>query len=136
MSQNFVPGNDLERQLLDAQNGRIAPHEFIRSLVASEVFMPVYEKNQIAGFAASTAAQPLILEDKESGEKMLALFTSPDRAKEFVRDFPGYGGGLVAEFKWILDKLGVGYSITLNPGQAVGMELEAQDVAQLQQQRQ
>jgi len=136
MSQNFIPGNDLERRLLDAQDGRIAPHQFIETLVASEVFMPVYEKDQIGGFAPSKAAQPLVLEDPESGEKMLILFTSPERAKAFVRDYPGYGGGLVAEFTWILDKLGVGYSIALNPGLEVGLELEAQDLEQLKKAQQ
>jgi len=37
----------------------------------------------------------------------------------------------VAEFTWILDKLGLGYGVSLNPGLPVGMDLEAQDLAQL-----
>jgi hypothetical protein len=62
---------------------------------------------------------------------VLVLFTSPDRAKAFVRDYPGYGGGLVTDFHWILEQLGVGYGISLNPGQDLGMELEAQALRQL-----
>ena len=131
MSPHFEPKNDLERRLLDAQEGRIAAHEFIGTLMGSEVFMPVYEKHQIGGFAASKQAQPLTLKDEESGQDILVLFTSPDRAKSFVRDYPGYGGGLVAEFTWILEKLGVGYGIVLNPGEPVGMELEAEALRQL-----
>jgi len=131
MSPHFEPKNDLERRLLDAQEGRIQPHEFIGTLMGSEVFMPVYEKHQIGGFAASRQAQPLTLKDEESGQDILVLFTSPERAKIFVRDYPGYGGGLVAEFTWILEKLGVGYGIVLNPGETVGMELEAEALRQL-----
>jgi hypothetical protein len=131
MTQDFEPNNDLERRLLDAQEGRIPPQELIEALVSSEVFMPVYEKYQIGGFAASKEAQPLTLKDEESGEEILVLFTSPDRAKAFVRDYPGYGGGLVAEFTWVLEKLGVGYGITLNPGHEVGIELGAEALQQL-----
>ena len=67
---------------------------------------------------------------------MLALFTSPDRAKAFVRDYPGYGGGLVTEFTWVIEKLGVGYGIALNPGQPVGIDLEAGTLRQLTATRQ
>jgi hypothetical protein len=97
----------------------------------SEVFMPIYEKQQIGGFAKSQQAQPLTLKDEESGEDVLILFTSPDRAKTFVRDYPGYGGGLVTEFTWVLEKLGVGYGIALNPGQAVGIDLAGATLKQL-----
>ncbi len=131
MTQDFKPSNDLEHRLLDAQEGRIPPQELIEALMSSEVFMPVYEKQQIGGFAPSKEAQPLTLRDEESGEEILVLFTSPDRAKAFVRDYPGYGGGLVAEFTWVLEKLGVGYGITLNPGHDVGIELGAEALRQL-----
>jgi hypothetical protein len=59
------------------------------------------------------------------------LFTSPDRAKAFVRDYPGYGGGLVTELTWILEKLGIGYGVSINPGLPVGIDFQAQDLAQI-----
>jgi hypothetical protein len=62
--------------------------------------------------------------DDDAGNKILILFTSPERAKAFVRDFPGYGGGLLAEFKWIIEKVGVGYSISINPDHELGIDLE------------
>ncbi len=131
MNPDFEPKNELETKLLDAQEGRIPPQAFIDTLMTSEVFMPVYEKQQIGGFAPSSKAKPLTLKDEDSGEDILILFTSPDRAKEFVRDYPGYGGGLVTEFTWVLEKLGVGYSIALNPGHQVGIDLEAATLEQL-----
>jgi hypothetical protein len=130
MPPDFIPQNDLERQLLDAQEGRITPEDFIRTLLGSEVFMPIYEKHQIGGFATDTKAKPLKIQAEDNSD-VLVLFTNPERAKEFVRDYPGYGGGLVVDFTWILEKLGIGYGITLNPGQEVGIDFEAQDVAQI-----
>jgi len=130
MSADFIPQNDLERHLLDAQEGRIPPEDFIRVLLGSEVFMPVYEKHQIGGFATDTKAKPLKLQAGD-GSDVLVLFTNPERAKAFVRDYPGYGGGLVVDFTWILEKLGIGYGVTLNPGQEVGIDFEAQDLAQI-----
>jgi hypothetical protein len=131
MSHTPIPENDLERRLLDAQEGRIEPGELITALLSSEVFMPVYEKEQIGGFSPSQKAQPLILKEGEGGEDVLVLFTSPERAKAFVRDYPGYGGGLVTEFSWVLEKMGVGYGITINPGQEVGIDLGAEALRQL-----
>jgi hypothetical protein len=130
MTADFQPQNDLERQLIAAQEGQIAPEGFIRTLLGSEVFMPIYEKHQIGGFAPDAKAKPLKIQT-EGGDEVLVLFTSPDRAKSFVQDYPGYGGGLVADFTWILEKLGIGYGISLNPGLPVGIEFQAQDVAQI-----
>ena len=130
MSDEFGPHNELERQLVAAQEGDIPAEEFIGMLLGSEVFMPVHEKHQIGGLQLDTVAQPLKLQDEE-GREVLVLFTSPDRAKAFVSNFPGYGGGLVTEFAWILEKMGVEFGITLNPGEPYGMEFEAQDLAQL-----
>lgn len=128
MSTDFIPQNDLERQLIAAQEGQIPPEELIRTLLGSEVFMPVYERHAIGGLQTATKAQPLKLIGEE-GTEVLVLFTSPERAKGFVRDYPGYGGGLVVELTWILEKLGIGYGIALNPGLPVGMDFEAQDLA-------
>lgn len=133
MSHAFTPSNDLERALVEAQAGRIPPQAFIEILMGSEVFMPVHEKYQIGGFGASQHAQPLVLKDPDSGAEVLVLFTNPERAKAFVKDYPGYGGGLVTEFTWILEKAGVGYGISLNPGLEVGLELEAEALSQLAQ---
>jgi len=130
MPTEFAPHNDLERQLVAAQEGQIPAETFVQTLLGSEVFMPIYEKHQIGGFHVETKAQPLKIQT-EDGDEVLVLFTSPERAKTFVSDYPGYGGGLVTEFSWILEKLGIGYGITLNPGHEVGMDFAAQDVAQI-----
>ena len=130
MTTDFQPQNGLERQLMAAQEDRIPPESFLQTLLGSEVFMPVYERHQIGGFATDTKAHPLRIR-AEDGEEVLVLFTSPGRAKAFVKDYPGYGGGLVVEFTWILEKLGIGYGVMLNPGLAFGIDFEAQDLARI-----
>jgi hypothetical protein len=126
----FNPENELEISLLKAQNGEISGEQFLKDMLDMELFMPVYEKHEIAGFQATDKAKPLTIED-EDGQNVIVLFTSPDRAKEFVKQFPGYGGGLLAEFKWIIEKIGGGVGVILNPGMDVGLELEAEMLNQL-----
>ena len=85
---------------------------------------------RIAGFQASDKAKPLSVQ-AEDGTQVLVLFTSPDRAKPFVKDFPGYEGGLLTDFKWVLERSGAGHGISLNPGWEVGMDMEPDMVEQL-----
>jgi hypothetical protein len=61
----------------------------------------------------------------------MVLFTSPERAKEFVQDHPGYGGGLLVEFSWVLARLGSGIAVSINPGMEYGIDLDPQTVEQL-----
>lgn len=130
MSDTFIPQNALEQQLAGAQEGKIPAESFVATLVGSEVFMPIFEKHQIGGLQTQQSALPLKIKD-EQGQEVLILFTSPERAKSYVRDFPGYGGGLVVDFNWILEQLGLGFGISLNPGCPVGIDFEATDVAQI-----
>ena len=137
MDERFEPRNDLERQLLAAQEGEVSNDAFMQKLMASQVFMPVQdEATAIANFQRSDKAVPLLLESGEGGQggqggQVLILFTSPERAKPFLEDFPGFGGGLLTEFTWVLERMGSGVGISLNPGWPVGIDMEPQMVAQL-----
>jgi hypothetical protein len=128
----FIPHNDLEKLLNDVTLGTVAAEDFVARLLAGDqVFMPVKdEKHAIAGFQSSTKAQPLVIEDDE-GTQILVLFTSPERAKPFAEMFPDFSGGLLAEFSWVLRRIGGGFPISLNPGWDVGMDFDAETVAQL-----
>jgi len=128
----FVPHNDLEKLLAEVTLGTVAAEDFVARLLAGDqVFMPVKdEKHAIAGFQTSTKAQPLVIEDDE-GTEILVLFTSPERAKPFAEMFPDFTGGLLAEFSWVLRRIGGGFPISLNPGWDVGMDFDADTVAQL-----
>jgi hypothetical protein len=93
--------------------------------------MPVEdEATEIQGFQRSTKAQPLTLE-AEDGTRVLVLFTSPERAKPFLQDYPDYQGGLLSEFSWILDRVGSGIAIAINTGFEVGIDLDTDTVTHL-----
>lgn len=130
-SPTFNPRTDVEALLLELEQGQLDPESFARRLVGLEVFMPVKdEKHQIAGFQTSTKAEPLVLED-EDGNRVLITFSAPERAKEFVADFPGYSGGLLTEVSWILRRIGENVALSINPGQEPGFDFDPDMVAML-----
>lgn len=109
--------NELERKLLAAINGEIDGEDFMRELMTEQIFIPVKDEpdSGISNFQRSTKATPLVVQDEE-GRNILVLFTSPERAREFLKEFPGYGGGLLADFSWIVERMEPGFAIVVNPG--------------------
>lgn len=126
----FEAKNDLERQLEALHAGSLSETDFLGYLSVIEVFMPI-EDNSTLGIQRSTSAKPLVVED-ETGIPVMLLFSSPERAKPIVQEFPGFGGGLLTEFKWILEKMEAGMGISLNPGWEVGYDIEPETVKRLQ----
>lgn len=127
----LFPRNDVERLLVEMQQGDLDPESFAKCLIDVEVFMPVKEdKYKIAGFQTSTKAEPLVVED-EDGNRVLITFTSPERAKEFVAEFPGFGGGLLTEMSWIVRRMGENMGLAINPGEELGFDFDPDMVAML-----
>lgn len=131
MNSTFTAHNDLESKLIAAQEGRLDSNAFMKELLESQVFMPVEDEPEaIQGFQRSSKAKPLSLET-EDGMSVLVLFTSPERAKGFLTDFPAYTGGLLSEFTWILERVGTGVGISINPGYEFGIDFDPDTVGQL-----
>jgi hypothetical protein len=126
--------NELEAKILEAQAGRITSDDLLQTLMGSQVFMPVQdEKAPVLNVQRSTRAQPLVL-SAEEGTPILVLFSSPERAKPFLHDYPGFTGGILESFKWVLQNMGSGYGIMLNPESEVGFDMEPETVQDLIQQ--
>ena len=126
-----TPRNDVERLLVEMQQGELDPETFAKRLIDVEVFMPVKEdKYKIAGFQSSTKADPLVLED-EDGNRVLITFSTPERAKEFVAEFPGFAGGLLTEMSWIVRRMGENMGLSINPGEELGYDFDPDMVAML-----
>jgi len=131
MSPEFTAHNELEKKLIAVRENRLGSEAFMQALLTEQVFMPVEdESTSIEGFQRSARANPLTLES-EDGQNVLILFTSPERAKPFLQNFPAYQGGLLTEFSWILERIGSGIAISLNPDMEVGIDLDADMVEQL-----
>ena len=130
MHDTFDARNELEVKLLEAQEGQLSSDDFMSYLMDTQVFMPVKDSIGIEGFTSSDKAVPLTLKTEDDVE-VLILFTSPDRAKAFVGEFPGYEGGLLAEFSWVLERTGSGIGISIHPAWPVGFDLEPEMIQQL-----
>lgn len=131
-AQEFEAKNELEQKLLAAMNEELSSDDFMRELMAQQVFIPIRDDKDsgIEGFQYTTKATPLVVRD-EDGINILVLFTSPDRAKEFLAETPGYGGGLLAEFSWIVERMEPGFAIAVNPGQEFGMDIAPETVTEM-----
>ena len=129
-TEGFMPKNDLERSMLAAHDGADGPEALIAALMEAQVFMPVKDTGDAPDFLREARAEPLLLND-QSGDPVLPLFTSPERATTFVKDFPGFADGLLTDLKWIMERWGVDYAIALNPGVSVGVDLPREMVRQL-----
>jgi hypothetical protein len=131
MTEAFEPRNELEKSLLAAQEEKISSDDLLNILMNSQVFMPVQdEKPSLLNIQRSARAQPLVL-NAEDGTPILVLFSSPERAKEFISDYPGFGGGILTEFTWVLEKMGRDFGIALNPGLDAGFDMEPETVNEL-----
>jgi hypothetical protein len=131
-AQDMEAKNELEHKLVAAMNGDLSSDDFMRAMLSQQVFIPIKDDRDsgIKGFQLTNKATPLVIQD-EGGRNILVLFTSPDRAKDFLADVPGYGGGLLADFSWIVERMEPGFAITVNPGLELGMDIEPEDVAQM-----
>lgn len=129
MHDSFDARNELEEKLMATQEGQMDSEAFMEYLMDTQIFMPVKDAIGIEGFTHSDKAIPLTLKSEDDIE-VLILFTSPGRARDFVQAYPGYAGGLLAEFSWILERTGSGIGISINPNWPVGMDLEPSMVQQ------
>jgi hypothetical protein len=123
--------NEVERLLSEMEQGNLEPENFARQLLNHQVFMPIRdEKHQIAGFQLSTKADPLVIEDEE-GNRVFIVFSSPERAKSFTDEFSDYSGGLLTEVSWIVRRMGADMGLSINPGQELGFDFDADMVSML-----
>jgi len=131
MDTQFTAHNELETALIAVQEGQLDSTVFMSNLITAQVFMPVQdEPGEIQGFQKSSKANPLTL-NTEDGQSVLILFTSPERAKPFLANYPDYQGGLLSEFNWILERIGSGIAISLNPDMEVGIDFDTDTVEQM-----
>lgn len=125
MNDDMTPKNELEKRILAVQGEQISIDDFMHTLQDAQVFMPVADDTQIKNFQRSSKMVPLTIETEEE-DTVLVLFSSPDRGKAFLQDYPGYGGGLLVEFKWVVENMAGEYAIAINPGWELGVDLEPQ----------
>lgn len=130
-AEEFAPTTDIEQKLVDAQEGRLSSEVFMEELLNATLFLPVYD-DSASDLQASDKAQPVSIE-LEDGTPILVVFTSPERAQDFLNEVPGKTGGILESFRWIVEHAGTGIGISINPGWDFGLDIEMEMVAQLRQ---
>lgn len=130
-AEDFAPTTDIEHKLVDAQEGRLSSKDFMRELLEATVFLPVYD-DSVSGTHVSDKARPISIRLEDNTEIMV-IFTSPERAKDFLEQAPGKSGGILESFRWIAEHAGTGVGISINPGWDFGLDIEPEMVAQLSQ---
>lgn len=131
-AQEIEAKNELEHKLVAAMRGELSSDDFMREMLAQQIFIPIKDDKDsgIQGFQHTTKATPLVIQD-DDGQNILVLFTSPERAKDFLVDVPGYSGGLLADFSWIVERMEPGFAISVNPGLELGMDIDPDDVTHM-----
>ncbi|WP_172597592.1 SseB family protein [Sulfuriflexus mobilis] len=128
-AEDFAPKTEIEKKLVDAQEGRLSSEDFMQELLDATLFLPVYD-DSVSGIPLSDKTRPISIE-LEDGTQIMVVFTSPDRAGEFLEQAPGQSGGILESFRWIVEHAGTGVGISINPGWDFGLDIEPEMVAQL-----
>lgn len=128
-AEEFAPSTGIEHKLVAAQEGRLSSEDFMQELLEATLFLPVYD-DSAAGIELSDKARPISIE-LEDGTEIMVVFTSPERAGEFLDQAPGQSGGILESFRWIVEHAGTGVGISINPGWDFGLDIEPEIVARL-----
>jgi uroporphyrinogen-III synthase len=131
-AEDFAPKNTIESKLVDAQEGRLSSEDFMQALMQATVFLPVYGDNT-SDIQRSGKTQPVTIE-LEDGTPIMVVFTSSERARDFLNQVPGESGGILESFRWIIEQASTGMGFSINPGWDFGLDIEPEMVARLSQQ--
>ena len=126
--------NKLEAKLKQLYSDKLDITEFMQFLLTAQVFLPVQDDNTaVSGFQSKPQAKPLIIEfsDNDSEHKTMVVFSSPEKSKLFLSDYPDYSGGLLVDIGWILARISPETSLSINPNMEMGIDLDPSTIQQL-----
>lgn len=115
----FVPSNLLEDALVRARAGQLAPADFLRVLLMSDLAVPSTAPVDATG----RGLQPMTYD--KAGSPMVAAYSSLDRAKA-AAGLARYA--LTIRGRALLRGLPPGFGLVLNPGLAAGMDVTSDGI--------
>ena len=130
--QEFSPANALELSLLKAQQGTGLPEDFFNELLQSQVF--VLLDKEIGPEGRWDSSISLCVLTNAAGNPVVAAFTAPERSSPWHERLPQFQYGLLVTSTWLLNGLGPGVGVVLNPGHPVGVELAPEAIDRLKRQ--
>ena len=126
---HFVPANELESHLLQAQLGQSSIAEFLDRLLAAEVFVLV-DKEPGPRSLWDNSASPLVLANA-AGLPVFPMFTAQERFTLWNKQFPQFKYWMLVPFQSLLRGVADDVGIVINPGKTVDLELAPEAVANL-----
>jgi len=129
-SSEFIPSNELEKHLVQAQKGELEMDQLIHQLFTNQVVILLDEAPETDVWDDSLA--PLIL-GNPAGDRALAVFSSPDRAIPVSQQTQTFEHALLVDFASILNGVPSDAGLVINPAWSVGFEIPAQGVVELRE---
>lgn len=126
---SVAPSNQLERDLLETQEGKLKPSVFFDELVDSQVVL--LSKKDVLDQDSPADITALVLPDQDGKPRMLAVFTSAKLANRVAKTYPEYRYGINTEFLWVLAHAAPGLSLTINPGWSLGLTIPSYGVLRM-----
>jgi len=121
--------NKLEQKLQAASKGALDVDEFMQYLLSAQVFLPMMNDNE-QGLHKDLRTEPLLL-DTDGNFNIMPVFSSPEAAKDFLKNFKDYSGGLLLDFTRVLDRIDQSLGISINPDSEFGIDLDPTVIQQL-----
>jgi SseB protein N-terminal domain len=128
MTNEFRPNNNLEEKLLALYRKEIKIIEFLELLIDSQVVILADRDVDIS--RPSMDFNPLAI-NSPMGFDVLVTFSSLERAKAALAQYPDYPFALAVDTRWFLLGAYKNAGIALNPGWPYGFELPPEGLQQL-----
>lgn len=121
--------NTLEGKLQAAQQGQCSAPELFEELLASQIIVLLDKPIDDDGRWDPTA-RPLTLHSP-NGFAVMAVFSTHEKAAPWVRQAPAHVHALYVDFAWIVRGLAPAVGLVINPGDALGLELQPETAQKL-----
>ena len=119
----------LESILQAAQQGQCTAPELFEELLASQIIVlldkPIHEDGRW-----DATARPLTL-NSPNGFAVMAIYTTHEKAAPWVQQAPAHVYALYVDFAWIVRGLAPQVGLVINPGDALGLELQPETAQKL-----
>ena len=125
---NDEPLNEVERKLHALMLNEISTEDFLETFLQGNFYIMVNGEPQ-GGVLGDKV--PMVVASSEKDPHLLAIFSSPVRAKRMIERFADYSYPILVNADWVFEHLGPTMGITFNPGCTEGFELQPEGAQQL-----
>lgn len=119
----------LESKLQSARQGQCSTPELFEEMLASQIIV-LLDKPIAEDGRWDPTARPLTL-NSPNGFAVMAIFTTHEKAAPWVQQAPAHVHALFVDFAWIVRGLAPQVGLVINPGDALGLELQPETAQKL-----